>query len=342
MHARSGTEDVVSFVVFVPPGVLLSVAGAGLALADAGWVQSLSGALVAAWGLTLTQAASWGQVALSSAFAVAIGPLLALARGTWRVLGWARGATGWPLPGSGNGRLAVLSAATRQSWIVSGLARVLEVAKWFSVSEGVWAVAAWAGERNRQTGCRVVRAARQATRTLANLLFPPILRWAGQRERDRWIDAYVVAGALLAAGVLAVLPFHGWLRTESWFRVYVCTVAAYRLTQIFITAWNVHVFDRLRGDRSSVFKERQLVLNLVNYGEIVVLFAVLWTLLGTGTVRRLSSTWEALEQSVRIAAMMGPSAGLAGPVDRVLFVSETGMALMFILFVLARAVSVMP
>ena len=162
------------------------------------------------------------------------------------------------------------------------------------------------------------------------------------RGQERWIEGYVVVGALLAIGLLAVLPHFPWVRGVFWFLPLVCVVVGYRLAEIFVTAWNVHVFDRLRGHSRPASEERQLVLNLVNYGEIVVLFAILWTLLGKGTARCLNSTWEAFEHSLRIATMMAPLEEIASPVDRVLFVSEAAMALMFILFVLVRAVSLMP
>ena len=165
----------------------------------------------------------------------------------------------------------------------------------------------------------------------------PIVAAGRRRWRERFIEAHVVVGAVLAIGVLAVLPFFSWVREESWFRIYVCIVVGYRLAEIFVTAWNVHVFDRLRRHGGVASEKRQFILNVVNYGEVVLLFATLWTVIGTGVERSLTSTWEALEHSLRIAALMGPLDRMDAPVDRVLFVSETAM--MFITFVLIRAVS---
>ena len=159
---------------------------------------------------------------------------------------------------------------------------------------------------------------------------------------DKWVEWYVVLGAALTLGVLVALTYCGAARESKWFFIPIAVFAGYRLTEIFGAAWNVHAFDELRADRPIASAARQLVLNLVNYGEMVALFAILWTVIGTGAERCLNSTWEALEQSLRIATMMGPLGPIGAPVDRVLFVSETVMALMFILFVLVRAVSLIP
>ena len=152
-----------------------------------------------------------------------------------------------------------------------------------------------------------------------------------------------MAAAFLGMGLLAVLPFFHWVLGERWFRPLMCTIAGYRLAEIFAYAVWAHVFERVQRGPSQprlASAERFLLLNVINYGEIVVLFAILWALMGRG----IDGAWGALERSIRIATMVGFSNPPLDEhwVDRVLFVSETAMALMFILFVLARAVSVIP
>ena len=260
----------------------------------------------------------WGRVvfavlatlaALGLVLAVVMSPALGAVWGGWRLLNWT---TGLPqLPGfrapRRNGRLDALSFQSRRSLTVVLVTRVFELLRWFSAGRFVQAFA----------------------------------RWRGGRRRDWWIEGYVVVGAAMGIIVLALLgtwvPFRDACSAQWWIGVAV----AYRLAEIFVTAWNVHVFDRLRGDRSRVFRERQLILNLVNYGEIVVLFAILWALVGQGLGPWSGRAWAAFERSIHIATMTGFNGVLDEHwIDRVLFVSETAMALMFILFVLVRAVSV--
>ena len=251
--------------------------------------------------------ATFGLIAavLGLAFAVVIGPALGAVWGGWRLLYWATGLPqlrGFTEP-RWSRRLDVLSFESRRSLVIVLATRLFELLRWFSAGRFVHALA----------------------------------RWRGSRWRDRWIEGYVVVGAALAIGVLALLGTWKPLQSSCWLQWWIGVAVAYRLAEIFVTAWNVHVFDRLRGDRSRVFKERQLVLNLVNYGEIVVLFAILWALTGQVT----GGAWGAFERSIHIATMTGFNGELHWDwVDRVLFVSETALALMFILFVLVRAVSV--
>ena len=187
---------------------------------------------------------------------------------------------------------------------------------------------------------------------------PEVLAWFCEDRRTRrhfpitwgrreafWTDAYVLMAAFLGFGVLAVLPFFPWLLQASWFFPLFCTLATYRLIEILVYALWAHVFERVRrgaGQPRLASPERFLVLNVVNYGEIVVLFAILWALVGQGLGAGRAAVWGALERSIRIATMVGFSNPPLDEhwVDRVLFASETAMALMFILFVLVRAVSV--
>lgn len=59
-----------------------------------------------------------------------------------------------------------------------------------------------------------------------------------------------------------------------------------------------------------------------------------------------ATTGQALEHSVRAATLMGnglpPGQGFAGTTARLLFISEAALAVMSLLLVLARAISLIP
>ena len=159
----------------------------------------------------------------------------------------------------------------------------------------------------------------------------------GERCYERFIDSYVVLRLLGEVAVLAWLSASPDLRNAAYWRPAMAVLFAYLLAEVVVTGLNVLVFDRLRGHGPLASGERSLVLNVANYVEIVLVFAILNFLFASS-----DCAWDALQHSIQVAALIGGELEVLGVAGRTLFVAEVALALMFLLFVLARAVALLP
>ena len=171
-----------------------------------------------------------------------------------------------------------------------------------------------------------------------------------EKWRDLWIDGYVVVGLGVEVALLLLLLSLPCLREKPWWRPGVAAFLGYRVSEVFVTGCNVMVFDWLRDRTPLKSVERSLVLQVVNYVEIIVIFAVLNFLFVVNTSPgggpAFGTAGQALEHSVRVATLMGDGlpegVWTGGVTSRLLFISEAALAVMFLLFVLARAISLIP
>ena len=184
------------------------------------------------------------------------------------------------------------------------------------------------------------------------LSIPELVAWRWPNKSRRWSarlgEVYVLSFFAVEIGALAVLFGWPWIGAYQAFFLFAYIVLGIRLLGLWQAAFNTSVFanvrKKARGEAiaSVAAPDRTLILTLVNFVEVVAIFAVFAFL--NQAAFGLESTWSAVAYSVQVATLLGANSvdAVSGIAGRVLFLSELGMAVMFILFVFAAAVSWLP
>ena len=184
------------------------------------------------------------------------------------------------------------------------------------------------------------------------LSFPVLVASKWPNKPHKWsvrvAELYALSFFAVEIAALSGLFVWPWVSGYSALFLFAYLAFGYRLFDLWQYALNVAVFTNLRRRvRDGTIlpvgaPERTLGLALVNFVEVILIFAVFASL--NKEAFGLESTWSAVAYSVQVATLLGIDGieRLSGIAARVLFLSELGLAAMFIFLVLAATVSWLP
>lgn len=155
------------------------------------------------------------------------------------------------------------------------------------------------------------------------------------------IEAYVLF--CLGAEVLLLGLLFAWPSlSNNWgFFITVPILLSYRVLDMLRAGFNWLIIAPYRR-LQIISTPRLLILSLINYVELAVIFGVIAFLARNGFHPQFQSAWHSFYYSVSVITLLGANIEPVSVQSRVVSLSEIGLALTFLLLIIARAVSLLP
>ncbi len=176
---------------------------------------------------------------------------------------------------------------------------------------------------------------------LKNVSILELLRKTKHGKGYRAVDVYVLSWVF---GEVFVLVLMSLITRTNWFSLLVYIIFILRLLEIFQVGFNVLIFDRIRkGDTYKISSPaRLLILNLVNYLELILIYSGLYFLLGKAFMPEVNSVESAIYHSALSITTVGGNLQALTGYAQVLVISEVFFGLLFIVLIITRALSLFP
>lgn len=162
-------------------------------------------------------------------------------------------------------------------------------------------------------------------------------------------EIYVLCWLVVELVFLVLLFIWPTISSTRGFFITAWVLFTLRLLDLMQVSFNTLIFDRIRSIQKGLTYERDperwLLLNLMNYAEIIIIFGIFYSLVRDAfaypinTINTINTVWQGFYHSVGIATLFGsnlePKAWQGYP----LFFAEIAYALLFIVLILGNAIS---
>ena len=160
------------------------------------------------------------------------------------------------------------------------------------------------------------------------------------------VEKYVILWVSIEVIALLVLWLFSSFREMQWFTYVLIFLLSLRLIDMFQGSMNAAFMNPQRfcveNDGYGLINRRRfLFMNLINFAELIIIFAVLSFLAVGVSVGGYSSIVDSLVYSTKVATLLGADLQLRVVSGYILFFSEIFFAFTYIILILSRAVSIL-